>query len=78
MTARIEVPFELIVAFCERWSITKLALFGSVLRDGFGPESDIDVLAEFGREATKKFFALRGQTSGEQVIQQPRQMVRQR
>ena len=78
VTARIEVPFEPIVAFCERWSITKLALFGSVLRDGFGPESDIDVLAEFGREATKNFFALRGQTSGEQVIQQPRQMVRRR
>ena len=76
MTTRIQVPSERIIAFCERWSIAKLALFGSALRDDFGP--DIDILAEFGREVTKNFFAMRGQTSGEQVIQQLRQMVRQR
>lgn len=32
---------------CRRWHIRRLALFGSVLRDDFGPESDIDVLVEF-------------------------------
>ena len=56
MTARIEVPSEPISAFCERWSVTKLALFGSVLRDDFGPDSDIDVLAEFGKEARHTLF----------------------
>ena len=56
MTARIEVPSELIVTFCERWSITKLALFRSVLRDDFGPDSDIDVLAQFGKEARHTLF----------------------
>ena len=56
MTTQIEVPSERIAAFCERWSITKLALFGSVLRDDFGPNSDIDVLAEFRKEARHTLF----------------------
>ena len=33
-----------VVDFCERWDITELAFFGSVLRDDFGPGSDIEVL----------------------------------
>ena len=56
MTVRIDIPSEQVAAFCERWSITKLALFGSVLRDDFGPDSDIDVLAEFGKEAHHTLF----------------------
>ena len=47
MTARIDIPSHELAAFCERWQVTELALFGSVLRDDFGPESDIDVLVEF-------------------------------
>lgn len=47
MTARIAIPTEGIAAFCERWQVTELALFGSVLRDDFGPDSDIDVLVSF-------------------------------
>lgn len=42
----IEVPTERIAAFCRRWKVTEFALFGSVLRDDFGPDSDIDVLVE--------------------------------
>ncbi len=37
--------------FCRRWAIIDLALFGSVLRDDFGPESDIDVLVTFDPQA---------------------------
>ena len=40
------MPTERVVAFCCKWKVTELALFGSVLRDDFGPESDIDVLVE--------------------------------
>lgn len=36
-----------IAAFCQRWHITEFALFGSVLRDDFRPDSDIDVLVTF-------------------------------
>ena len=43
----IEVPQERIVDFCRRHHIRRLALFGSVLRDDFGPASDVDVLVEF-------------------------------
>ena len=43
----VAVPVEQITAFCQRHHIRRLALFGSVLRDDFGPQSDIDVLVEF-------------------------------
>lgn len=41
------LPYEQLVAFCEQWQISELALFGSILRDDFGPESDIDFLVTF-------------------------------
>ncbi len=46
MSLQIKVPREEVVAFCERYNIVKLAFFGSVLRDDFGAESDIDVLVD--------------------------------
>jgi uncharacterized protein len=33
--------------FCRRWGVRRLSLFGSILTDEFGPESDVDVLVEF-------------------------------
>ena len=42
--------------FCRRWKITEVALFGSVLRDDFGPDSDIDLLARFEPEARWSSF----------------------
>lgn len=45
--ARIQVPEEALGGFCRRHHIRSLSLFGSVLREDFGPESDIDVLVEF-------------------------------
>ena len=36
-----------VAAYCERWHVLEMALFGSVLRDDFGPHSDIDVLVRF-------------------------------
>ena len=38
-------------AFCERWKVVELAVFGSVLRPDFGPESDVDVLVTFSEDA---------------------------
>ena len=43
----LKVPREEIADFCCRWKIKELFLFGSVLRDDFRPESDIDVLVSF-------------------------------
>ena len=45
--AHIDVDKEQIAAFCQRHHIRRLAFFGSVLRDDFRPESDIDVLVDF-------------------------------
>ena len=47
---KIKVPEKQLAAFCKRHHIVRLSLFGSVLRDDFGPESDIDVLVEFEPE----------------------------
>ena len=44
---RLPISRDKIAAFCEKNEIQKFSLFGSVLRDDFGPESDVDVLAEF-------------------------------
>lgn len=46
-TQNIDVSKEKITHFCQHWHITKLSLFGSVLRDDFRAASDIDVLVEF-------------------------------
>jgi predicted nucleotidyltransferase len=48
----IPIPHEEIAAFCRKWGIRKLSFFGSVVRDDFGPESDVDVLVEFREDAT--------------------------
>ena len=52
MSARIDIPKEEIAAFCQRNHIRRMALFGSVLRDDFTPESDVDVLVEFEQDQT--------------------------
>jgi predicted nucleotidyltransferase len=65
MSVKIEVPKEEIEAFCRRNRIRKLALFGSVLRDDFGTDSDVDVLVEFepGTRVGLRFFALEQELS---------------
>lgn len=49
----IELPIERIKEFCDRWQIVEFALFGSVLRDDFRPDSDIDVLVTFAPDAKR-------------------------
>lgn len=48
----LDIPKDRIAEFCHRHHIVKLALFGSVLRDDFRPDSDIDVLVEFEPDHT--------------------------
>ncbi|HEX2091840.1 MAG TPA: nucleotidyltransferase domain-containing protein [Longimicrobiaceae bacterium] len=43
----VEIPRERIAEFCRRWKVREFSLFGSVLRDDFRPDSDIDVLVTF-------------------------------
>ncbi len=47
MQLAIAIPEDALRAFCARWQVSELALFGSVLRGDFRPDSDIDVLIQF-------------------------------
>ena len=52
----IEIPQDKIAGFCRKWKITELALFGSVLGEDFGPESDVDVLVRFAPDNCWSLF----------------------
>jgi predicted nucleotidyltransferase len=54
----IEIPEDRLAAFCRQWKVKELALFGSVLREDFGPDSDIDVLVSFQPEAAWSLWDL--------------------
>ncbi|MFN0084442.1 MAG: nucleotidyltransferase family protein [Blastocatellia bacterium] len=56
MNARINAPLEKLDSFCQRWQIVELSLFGSVLRDDFRPDSDIDILVSFHPESRHTLF----------------------
>ena len=58
MASRIKAPRNKIEQFCRKYHLRKLALFGSVLRDDFRPDSDIDVLVEFEPQAGIGYFEL--------------------
>jgi hypothetical protein len=47
MNANLQLDREALAAFCRKWRIRELSIFGSALRDDFGPESDLDFLASF-------------------------------
>lgn len=61
----IELPVDRIAEFCQRNHIRRLALYGSVLRDDFTPESDVDVLVEFEPDARVglSFFTMQDELS---------------
>ncbi len=51
MHNNIDLSVDKIAEFCNRWKVIELALFGSVLREDFRPDSDIDVLVTFADDA---------------------------
>lgn len=60
MSVRIEIPKTELAEFCWRNRIRRLSLFGSVLRDDFAPDSDVDVLVEFEPDAHVGMIRLAG------------------
>lgn len=55
---RIAPSDEDVAAFCRRWGIAELSVFGSILRDDFGPASDVDVLISFAPDEHPSLFDL--------------------
>lgn len=55
-TTALSIPQDQIATFCRKWQITELALFGSVLRSDFRPDSDIDILVRFGPDTRPTLF----------------------
>lgn len=60
MSTKILVPKTELAEFCQRNHIERLAFFGSVLRDDFRPDSDVDILVEFEQEARVGLIRLAG------------------
>ncbi|MDQ3702120.1 MAG: nucleotidyltransferase family protein [Chloroflexota bacterium] len=60
MLRRITLDRERIAEFCQRHHVRRFALFGSVLRDDFRPDSDVDILVQFEEGHVPGFFGLAG------------------
>ncbi len=58
VSRNLDIPMDRIEAFCRKWKIRELSLFGSVLRDDFRPDSDVDVLVSFEADAPWDLFHL--------------------
>jgi hypothetical protein len=56
VSLRVSVDRDRIADFCRRWKVTEFTVFGSVVRDDFRPDSDIDVLVTFAPNATWNAF----------------------
>ena len=54
----IDLPDDVIAKFCRKWKIKELAFFGSILREDFKPESDVDVLVTFAPDCGYSLFDL--------------------
>lgn len=52
----IDLPKDKIAEFCKKWKIREFSIFGSVLREDFQPDSDIDVLVTFSEDAKHTLF----------------------
>ena len=66
MSPHVSIDRDAVSAFCRRHHIKRLALFGSVLGDDFGPDSDVDVLVEFqvGHVPGLSFMSIEREFSG--------------
>lgn len=66
MTPRLSIDRPAVAGFCQRHHVRRLAFFGSVIRDDFGPHSDVDVLVEFepGHVPGFAFFDMQEELSG--------------
>ena len=58
MKTKIRIPRKKVAEFCRHWGVVEFSLFGSILREDFRPDSDVDVLVTFSQEAQISLFDL--------------------
>ncbi|HPA47858.1 MAG TPA: nucleotidyltransferase family protein [bacterium] len=58
MNAKVELDQDVLAACCRKWRVRELSIFGSALRDDFGPESDLDFLVSFDSAASWSLWDL--------------------
>lgn len=58
METRIDYDQSAVEAFCRKWQVVEMALFGSVVGEDFGPDSDVDVLVTFAKDARRSLMDL--------------------
>lgn len=68
VAANVPMPMDRIAAFCTKWKIIELSLFGSVLDAAFRDDSDIDVLVTFAPDATWSYWEWPDMTDELQAI----------
>ena len=64
----LQIPNDKIADFCRRWEVVELSLFGSILREDFGQDSDVDVLVSFTDDAHWSLFDLLDMTEELEAI----------
>jgi uncharacterized protein len=78
-TLAVPLPTAAITQFCRRWKIRELALFGSVLRADFRPDSDVDVLVTFADDADWGLLAhVQMQQELAAILQRPIDLISKR
>lgn len=75
---KIKIPTQNLETFCKRYQVSRMSLFGSVLRDDFRPDSDLDVLVQFHSDARVSFITLgRMQRELANLFQRPVDLILQ-
>jgi uncharacterized protein len=75
----LAIPDEALAAFCQRWKIRELALFGSALRDDFHADSDVDLLVTFADDAAWGLLAhIQMQQELESILRRPVDLISRR
>jgi predicted nucleotidyltransferase len=76
---KMDIPRDRIADFCRRWKVKELAFFGSVLRDDFRPDSDVDILVTFAPDAQWSLFDhVDMETELAQILARPVDLVSRR
>ncbi len=76
---QVAIPQQKLNALCQQWSIQKLEVFGSALRDDFRPDSDLDLLVTFDQAAQRSAFEhLEVQEALEELFERPVDLVSKR